>query len=183
MIKKLLIVLVLLGFVSLAGIVMFGLMLPPDWFVIRDTVVNAPPERIYPLFADFNHWEQWSPWKEKDPQMKVAIPGKTAGVGAYQTWESPTQGSGRTEITEAARDHFIATHITLHGNWESAFDARLELQKRQDGKTVLRWVAFGREEKLFPKLMAQVLFDRFMGPDFEAGLAGIKKLAESHPAD
>jgi hypothetical protein len=184
MIKRILGVVALLLILVVGGLLFFGLMLPADWFVIRDQVIAATPEQVYPLFADFKNWDKWSPWQLKDKEMKVTIPGKSTGVGAKQTWESPTQGSGETEIIENARNHFVTTRIAIHAKrFETEFHARIELHQRQDGNTEIRWVAFGSEPKLLPKLMAQLTYDRYMGEDFELGLAKIKKMAETKTAD
>lgn len=182
MIKKFLMVVILLVIVAGGGVLFFGLMLPPDWFVDRDTVIAASPEKVYSLVSDFKNWEGWSPWKAKDPQMTVTIKGKSSGVGAVQTWESPTQGSGQTEIVEVVPNLSVTCRITIHAkNFDTQFNTTFEEEKRQDGKTQLRWRSYGKEQKLLPKLMAQLMFDRYMGPDFEAGLASIKKLAETNP--
>ena len=36
----------------------------PDTFSVRrDTTVSAPPEKIFPLIADFHRWGSWSPYE------------------------------------------------------------------------------------------------------------------------
>src|SRR5262245_17063322 len=95
--KRYLGLLTLLAIVCGGSVLIFAAMLPTDWFVSRDVEISSTPEVVYPLFADFRNWEKWSPWQQKDKSLQVKIPGRSAGVGAAQTWESAKDGTGRTE--------------------------------------------------------------------------------------
>lgn len=179
-IKKVLQLLVLLVFVFGGGALIFGLMLPPDWSVRRSIEIQTPPARVYPLFADLANWPKWSPWQKKDPAMKVTLEGKSSGAGARQTWvDGAGKNSGETEMLEAVRNKSVSYRVILKGDFESKFECSLMLDPITGEGSELIWLCRGKEEKLLPKLFAQVLFDRFMGPDFESGLAGIKAAAEA----
>src|SRR6478752_1787110 len=75
---------------SLSGVVVVGIAVvlilaarKPDSFqVTRTATINAPPERVYALIADFKAWSAWSPWEKKDPAMKRTYGGAETGVGA-----------------------------------------------------------------------------------------------------
>ena len=65
---------VLLGLLALlaVGIVVVLILAAgkPDTFqVTRSIKIDAAPERIYPLIADFRAWSAWSPWENLDPAM------------------------------------------------------------------------------------------------------------------
>jgi len=177
--KKLFYVCFLLTVMFGCGVLFFGMMLPPDWYVSRSTVIDAPPAAAYPLVRDLKQWPRWSPWQKKDPAMKVEYGARSAGDGAESRWESATLGTGTMKILDTSRDRLVHYETRIRsGRWDCLMEGRIRFQKRQDGKTSVEWVAVGREEKLLPKLIAQVGFDRMMGPDFEAGLASLKAAAE-----
>ena len=77
----------------------------PDTFrVQRAAAIKAPPEKIFPLIADFHQWGTWSPWEDRDPAMKRTFSGAERGKGAVYAWEgNKNVGSGRMEILEPRR--------------------------------------------------------------------------------
>src|SRR4051812_29669161 len=75
----------------------------PDTFrVQRAVTIDAPPERIFPLIADFHRWKAWSPWEERDPDLQRSYSGAASGRGAVYQWKGNRNvGSGRMEILDA----------------------------------------------------------------------------------
>jgi hypothetical protein len=57
MLKIVVIVIVL----AVVGLLVYAAMQPADFRIQRSTTVKAPPERIFPLIADFRAWAPWSP--------------------------------------------------------------------------------------------------------------------------
>lgn len=58
-------------------------------------VIAAPPEVVYTLINDFKSWEEWGPWMELDPDMKISYADHTAGEGASYSWESDNEEVGK----------------------------------------------------------------------------------------
>src|SRR5687767_7524372 len=69
--KAVIVVLLLL----VAAIVGIGFTLKPHWAVERSTVVNAPPERIYPYVSTLRRWPEWTPWIQRDPTFTSSYDG------------------------------------------------------------------------------------------------------------
>ena len=43
----------------------------PDTFTVqRNTLIQAPPEKVFALIDDYRAWAAWSPWEHKDPAMR-----------------------------------------------------------------------------------------------------------------
>src|ERR1700758_3085197 len=74
----------------------------PDRFSVqRSATVNAPADKVFPLIADFHEWRKWSPWEDRDPDLKRNYGGAELGKGAIYAWEGKKNvGSGRMEILE-----------------------------------------------------------------------------------
>src|SRR5882762_6831888 len=69
--------------------------------VERSISIEAPPDRIAAFIADFHRWAAWSPYENKDPEMKRSFSGTPSGVGAvYEYSGNRNVGAGRLEIIE-----------------------------------------------------------------------------------
>src|SRR5215217_8562324 len=67
--KTVVVILVIL-LVVVAAILILAAMKPATFRITRATSINAPPEKIFPLIADFHRWALWSPWEKMDPALK-----------------------------------------------------------------------------------------------------------------
>jgi len=155
----------------------------PDSFrVERSVVIKAPPERIYGHIADFRGWSAWSPWEKRDPALKRQFDGPASGRGAAYVWEgNQDAGSGRMEITEAVPPSKIVIDLRFLKPMAARNTAEFTLQgegKNENTATRVTWAMHGPSPFL-TKLMDMVFgIDKLVGPDFEAGLANLKTLAE-----
>jgi uncharacterized protein YndB with AHSA1/START domain len=171
-IKRLAIALVALGALLLAG----GFMLSGNFTAVRSTTIKAPADKVYALVADPREWKRWSVWNERDPAMAITYSGPPAGAGAAWEWKSKTEGDGKMTFTAAEPGRRLAYELYFpdFGTTSSG-----ELTLAADGDaTRVTWTMNGNmgTNPLFRWL---ALFgDRMVGPDFEAGLANLKALAE-----
>ena len=108
---------------SLLGVIALGIVVvlilaarkPDNFQVTRTATINAPPERIYPLIADFKAWGAWSPWEKKDPAMKRSFGGAEAGAGATYAWSGDKNvGEGSMRIVDAAAPNRVALKLDFH---------------------------------------------------------------------
>src|ERR1041384_1589627 len=87
---------------AIAVVLMLALRKPDIFRVQRAATIDAPPERIFPLVADFRQWKAWSPWEERDPNLQRSYSGATSGRGAVYQWKGNRNvGAGRMEILDA----------------------------------------------------------------------------------
>jgi uncharacterized protein YndB with AHSA1/START domain len=153
-----------------------GALIPADYAIERSVVVQASPARLYPLVADPKRWRDWSVWTRRDPAMKIDYFGADAGAGAGWSWDSKTEGEGRMTITRADPATGLAYELyfpdfdsTSHG----------ELRFTAEGTaTRITWTNAGNTGRNPLMHFMAPLMDRLVGPDFEAGLANLKALAE-----
>jgi ribosome-associated toxin RatA of RatAB toxin-antitoxin module len=52
--------------------------------VSQSITIKAPVQKVFPLVADFNNWNKWSPWKQQDTTLHYTTNGTPATVG-HQT--------------------------------------------------------------------------------------------------
>ena len=171
---------------SLLAIIVLGIVVvlalaarKPDSFqVTRTTTINAPPERIYPLIADFKAWSAWSPWEKKDPAMKRSFGGPETGAGATYAWAGDKNvGEGSMRIVEAKAPERLSLKLDFLKPFEAHNDVVFSLAP-QGSATTVTWTMTGPTP--FVAKIMHVFFDmdRMVGVDFETGLTALKAAAE-----
>ena len=167
--------LAVIGMVALA-IVGVGFFLPSSYNVQRSIVIDAPPGKVYDLVSDPRTWTQWSVWNQRDPAMEVSYAGPPFGQGAKWSWVSKSEGSGTMEFVKVDPNRRI--DYTLYfpdfgmksgGEWQF---------EPQGAGTKVTWTSRGDVGANPLKHYLAWGMDRMVGPDFEGGLANLKKLAE-----
>lgn len=151
--------------------------------VVRTTTIDAPAARVHALVADFHEWSRWSPWEDLDPQMTRTYSGADAGVGARYAWEGNRKaGRGDMEITGDSPGQ-----VDVALRFEKPFPARnrieLVLTPAAGGSDVERtdveWRMHGELTGIMRLFALVKSMDSLVGPDFEKGLARLKRAAEA----
>src|SRR5436190_20828120 len=89
--------------VLVAAILIVAALRPDSFRIERTTTIQASPERIASLVADFHQWTSWSPWEKIDPALKRSYSGAASGKGAKYDWAGNNKiGVGSMEITDAS---------------------------------------------------------------------------------
>ena len=163
-----------------------ALLLPAQVHVERMTIIERPPSVVFGLLNDFQHFQAWSPWAERDPNMRYSLSGPERGVGARMTWDGdPRQvGKGAQQITHAEPYSMIRTHLEFDGQGEA--DAYFDIRPEGRG-TRLEWgfdTDVTEDQDFLGAIMGKYMglfFDHWIGTDYELGLDRFKQYAESFP--
>ena len=174
--KKLILVVALL-LVLLAAI---GMLLPRWVHVERSIVIDAPRATVFAFVDRFKQFNKWSPWADVDPDAKYTWEGPDYGVGAKQSWvgNPKTIGSGSEEIVEVKPPELVKVRLDFGAQGVSASQFLLAVE---GAGTNVTW-SFDSDMGAGPiGRYFGLLIDHWVGPDYEKGLANLKKLAESLP--
>jgi len=164
--------------VAIAVVLILAATKPDSFSVRRAVVINAPAEKVFPLIADFHEWRKWSPWEDRDPELKRTYGGAERGKGAVYTWEGNRNvGSGRMEILEANSPSLVKIQLDFLKPFEAHNVAEFTMLP-QANATNLSWVMSGPASFTSKVMQVFMSFDRMIGKDFEAGLARIKSVSE-----
>ena len=172
---------ILLGIVITLAVlfVIGGMLLPSEQHVERSVVVNADPAKVFVLVNDYREFNKWSPWATYDPEgTSYEFSGPTAGIGSKMSWssEDPNVGSGTQEIVDSQPNTMVKSKLTFEGFDTPSF-ATFTLEPT-DGGTRLTWSFEANLDSMVGRYMG-LMMDKWVGGDYERGLARLKELAES----
>ncbi len=173
-------VIVLVGVVALVAVLLIMAAAKPSTFrVQRSLSLRVPPERIYPLIADFHNWTAWSPYEALDPEMKKTYSGARSGLGAVYEWAGNSKaGAGRMEVTDTSFPWKITIKLDFLKPFKGHNVADFALTS-QDGATNVTWAMYGPVPFLAKLMTIFVSMDKLLGKEFEAGLANLKSAVEN----
>jgi uncharacterized protein YndB with AHSA1/START domain len=146
--------------------------------VERSTIIDAPAGSIYAQLADFHHWAQWSPWEDVDPGMQRTYSGPRSGAGARYAWSGNSKaGRGQMEITDATEPTRVVVDLVFEKPFKARNDTTFVIQPEGDQSRVT-WSMTGQKTLVIKLMSLATSMDRFLGRDFEKGLARLKSVSE-----
>jgi uncharacterized protein YndB with AHSA1/START domain len=163
--------------VTLLAVVAYASTRPDTFRVQRSARINAPPDKIFRLIADYRNWPEWSPYEGRDPEMKRTFSGAPSGKGAKYAWEgNKNVGTGEMEIIDTTPNK-VLIKLDFMKPFEAHNIAEFTLEPRGDATNVT-WAMHG-PVPLIGKVMHMVMdVDKMIGNDFAAGLEKMKAAAE-----
>ena len=159
--------------VVVALFVAVGLVISGDYTVERTILINAKPGKIHDLVGDLKRWDEWAPWKEQDPSVKVTLGEKTKGVGASQTWTSD-DGNGSLEFKADDDDKGIVYDMTFE-QWTS--EGSIGYEQIGDA-TRVTWSMKGNIDTPVIGGYFAMLMPGMIGESFDKGLGKLKAVVE-----
>jgi uncharacterized protein YndB with AHSA1/START domain len=174
MIRTIVIVVTAVLVVGVGAVLALAATKPDSFKVERAASIKAPPEKIFALVSDLHGWRAWSPYENKDPEMKRTFSGK----GAVYEWNgNKNVGKGRMEITQASAPSKVVIKLDFISPFEGHNTAEFTMEPKGDATSV-KWGMYGPAPFVSKVMQVFVDLDRMIGKDFEQGLGNLKALAE-----
>ena len=168
--------------VAVLAVALLFFLAPSEVRVERSIVIDAPPERIFPKVNRLEAWKSWSPWMQREPDMKSSYEGPESGVGAKTSWDSETQGAGSQTITESVPNERIDTALDFGEMGSATSDWTFAEEEDGSGTRVTWGMDVGPVDSPIARFF-NLLMDRMVGTDYETGLANLKVEIESESAN
>jgi effector-binding domain-containing protein len=164
----------LLGLIAVLVIIAF--ILPKTYKVERIVYINADKDLIYNLTSKFTKWHLWVPWtKEMDSTAVFEIQGPDGQVGTIWKWKGKKMGEGTMTATELIPGQLVGYDLSFNqGKYQSK--GKVTIEPGDSCK-----VSWTDEGDLGYNPMARYMglfMEKMMGPDFEKGLAKLKRITE-----
>lgn len=151
-----------------------------EYIITRSIHLNADEKVVKAQLADLQFFqEKWSPWSEKDPNMKVTYSGERGKIGSGYKWEGNKEvGKGSLEFIAISGDSLIQKL-----SFEDMGDSKtFYVVTKENNVTSLTWGIHFTVDFLGRGMMMFMDMDKMMGADFEKGLSKFKSAVESMPA-
>lgn len=165
--------------IVLVLLVLIPLFLPSRVHCERSIEINASSDKVFTHINSYQNWVNWSPWAEKDPEMKNTYTGPASGVGNATSWTGNKKvGQGKMVITKSVPSTEMGFDLQFGKNPKMS-PAGFHL-KELNGKTTVTWyidIDFGM---FLPGRYFGLMFDKILGPDYEKGLLNLKNLSEKN---
>jgi hypothetical protein len=174
MIKKILILLAVLVVVLIVIIATR----PATFSVSRSAVIAAPPAVVFAQVNDFRKWDAWSPWAKLDPNSSVTFEGPGAGTGSIMKWSGNKEvGEGRQEIVESQAGKLVLIRLDFVKPFVSTSDTVFRFEPSGSG-TLVTWTMSGNNNFTGKAISLVMDCEKMIGPQFETGLASLKRVSE-----
>jgi len=149
----------------------------------RSVAIAASPQRVLERITRFPEWRAWSPFEGADPELRRTYRGAEQGAGAIYEWSGNAQaGAGIMTITSAT-DSRVTIELQFLRPFKSVSHHTFDVVP--DGAaTRVTWTMAG-ELKGFTGWLMRVMMpmEKGLGPQFERGLAALKRVVEHESAD
>jgi len=168
--------------VLLLGLLMAGVAfaLPQQITVARSKIINAPESDVFPYVNSLKRFNEWSPWAARDPETKYVFSGPEQGEGARMEWSSTNAdvGEGSQEIIESRPSSYV--EVALDSGQIGKAVVSYQLLPSGAGTRIV-WV-FNKDVGNNPlQRWRGLMFDSWIGQDYEEGLERLKQVVETAP--
>ncbi|WP_223035018.1 SRPBCC family protein [Hanstruepera marina] len=171
------IIYILLGLLAL--ILVLALVAPRNYEVNRSVVINKPVPEVFSYIKHVKNQNDWSPWKQKDPNMKQEFVGTDGEIGFISKWEGNKEvGTGEQEILHIDENQRMETQLRFFKPWKSESVGYFTVEELEPNQTKVVWGFKGVNPIPFNIMMLFFNFEKAVGKDFEEGLAKLKTVLE-----
>lgn len=151
---------------------------PSDYRVERTTTINAPAAHVFGYVNDFHKWNAWSPWKDLDPNAKIAFEGPPEGMGTIMTWSGNSQvGEGKMTLTESKPNELIKTEVEIIEPMEGSSTGMFTFKPEGD-QTAVTWTVEAHQNFVQKAFCLVMNGKKMMSEMMDKGLAQLKSVAE-----
>ena len=141
--------------------------------------IEAPVDSVWENISSLAAMDKWSPWNDKDPNMKKTLTGVDGEVGAKQSWVSDVKdvGEGSQTISKIDKPNLFETKLEFLKPFKSFADGYVKLSEA-NGTTETTW-GFKSTMPYPMNLMKLFMnFEKSMDIEFGNGLRKLKEICE-----
>lgn len=164
----------------IALVLVAALFVSKDMSYEKSVTINSSIDKVWENISTLSAMDKWSPWNEKDPNMKKTLTGEDGQVGAKQAWESNVKdvGEGSQTIVNIEKPTLFETKLNFIKPFKSTADGYVRLADN-NGSTTATW---GFKSSMpYPMNLMKIFmnFEKAMDKDFGTGLNKLKSICES----
>lgn len=169
-----LILLFLVGIVLVLAIVMFAI--GKQYHFEKTITINATPEKIYEKISSTKGINEWNPWMDLDPNLKLSYQGTQGQIGDQYCWVgNENVGEGCQKILELVPNERQKTEMTFKKPFESTATSEV-LLKPKGNQTDVTWTLDCDLD--YPMNLMSIMMDSQMDDSYGKGLNKLKEISE-----
>lgn len=149
----------------------------------RTIITSAGADTVFAIFSDLGRWREWSPYDERDPEMKTTLSTPSTGIDAKYTWDGNKEvGAGRMTITAVDPGRSLDMRLEFDRPFKCDNHVEWRVDEENDQRRIT-WSMDGKDAPLMPRIVGLFIdMDKMVGKDWEAGLETLKGIAEREEA-
>ena len=105
----------LLLLLALVGLTVYVATQKSNFDIKKTTLINVSRSIVFDYMNDYKNWEDWSSWKEDNPDMTFVYPYNTIGKDASYSWNSAS-GNGNMKTIFIKQNDSITQKVTSSDN-------------------------------------------------------------------
>lgn len=163
--------------VLIPGLFIASMFLPATVKVVRVRAIPASLSVVFDQVNELRNWEKWSPWHQLDPMMKLSYNDKVSGEGAGYQWISRNRKLGKGSVTITGSRPYEQITIEMQFMEKKVTKGYFRFAPSGRGTHVTWGIAMEVGKYPTSKIMG-LMFDKWIGRDFERGLENLEKLVK-----
>ena len=89
-------------------VIVLAAIAPKSYHVHRSITIQSPVNQVFEVIKSLKKHDSWSPWSQKDPNMKKSFTGTDGEPGCIMSWEGNKDvGTGEHEITRIVENELV----------------------------------------------------------------------------
>ncbi len=147
---------------------------PSGYRIERQIKIGAEPQIVFDQTSVYANWAAWSPWAKLDPNAKYEF-GETE-----MSWDGNPEnvGKGKMVTTKVEPNKEFLYDLIFMEPWQMTSHGGFTYEQQEDS-VLLTWFDEGEFGFFSRPMMLFMDLEEQIGPQFEQGLADIKKITES----
>jgi uncharacterized protein YndB with AHSA1/START domain len=151
-----------------------------SWNFSKSIHIDASPDKVWEHVSTFKAMQDWNPYIDRDPDIKLEITGTDGTPGSTYSWDSKMAqvGAGSQTILEINPGKRVASRLNFLRPFKGIAHAQMNLQPEGAG-TQATWSI--ESTTPYPMNIVKLfgIIEKNMDRDFGKGLNKLKALSEA----
>ena len=152
---------------------------PKELKTTQSISINTTPYIVFDQVNNLEHWNSWSPWKKRDPNMEQEFSENPVGIGAIVRWKSESEGNGEQSIVESTAPEKIRIALVFD-DWDGTTYSNWKFEKESETTTKVTWDLEGSELPFIIRPLGYS-WNSDIKNDYIEGLKNLKTICEKFP--
>jgi len=165
----------------IAIVLLIAAFAPSEYALKKDIIINQNKSAVFDYIKLLKNQNNYSPWAERDPDMKKTYQGTDGTVGFISAWQSDnkTVGKGEQEILTIVGGERIDTELRFYEPFEATDSAYMTTESISENETKVVWGFLGKMPYPMNLMLLMMDMDKEIGGDLAKGLTNLKSILES----